>query len=147
MKTIVCISDLQVPYHDVEAVQAIARFIKAYQPDTVVSCGDEMDMQTISKWSKGTELEFERSMGHDRDLTKQVLYDLTVEHMVRSNHTDRLFNTVAMRAPGLLGLPELQLENFLGLKENYSFNEIINNEKSFLDVLDSSNEYDKRKNY
>ena len=38
-----------------------------------------------------------------------------------------------------------ELENFLGLKENYSFNEIINNEKSFLDVLDSSNEYDKRK--
>ena len=99
MKTIVCISDLQVPYHDVEAVQAIAKFIKAYQPDTVVSCGDEMDMQTISKWSKGTELEFERSMGRDRDLTKQVLYDLTVEHMVRSNHTDRLFNTVMMRAP------------------------------------------------
>lgn len=117
MKTIVCISDLQVPYHDVEAVKAIAKFIKAYQPDTVVSCGDEMDMQTISKWSKGTELEFERSMGRDRDLTKQVLYDLTVEHMVRSNHTDRLFNTVMMRAPGLLGIPELELENFLGLKE------------------------------
>jgi hypothetical protein len=37
--------------------------------------------------------------------------------MIRSNHTDRLFNTIAMRAPGLLGLPELQLENFLGLKE------------------------------
>ena len=117
MKTIVCISDLQVPYHDVEAVKAIAKFIKAYQPDTVVSCGDEMDMQTISRWSKGTELEFERSIGRDRDTTRQVLYDLTIEHMVRSNHTDRLFNTVMMRSPGLLGLPELELENFLGLKE------------------------------
>ncbi len=27
MKTIVCISDLQVPYHDVEAVKAVAKFI------------------------------------------------------------------------------------------------------------------------
>jgi hypothetical protein len=117
MKTIVCISDLQVPYHDVEATKAVGRFIRAYQPDTVVSCGDEMDMQTISKWSKGTELEYERSIGRDRDLTREVLYDLTIEHMIRSNHTDRLFNTVAMRAPGLLGLPELQLENFLGLEE------------------------------
>ncbi len=117
MKNIVCISDLQVPYHDVEATKAVAKFIQWYQPETVVSCGDEMDMQTISKWSKGTELEFERSIGRDRDLTRQVLYDLTVEHMVRSNHTDRLFTTVAMRAPGLLGLPELQLENFLGLDE------------------------------
>ena len=78
MKTIVCISDLQVPYHDSEAVNAIKKFIKAYQPDTVVSCGDEMDMQTISRWSKGTELEFERSIGKNRDLTKQILYDLTL---------------------------------------------------------------------
>lgn len=38
-----------------------------------------------------------------------------------------------------------ELENFLGLKENYSFNDIINNEKSFVNVLDSSNEYDKNK--
>ena len=38
-----------------------------------------------------------------------------------------------------------ELENFLGLKENYSFNDIINNEKSFVNVLDSSNEYDKKK--
>ena len=49
MKNIVCISDLQVPYHDIEAVNAIAKFIKWYQPETVVSCGDEMDMQTISE--------------------------------------------------------------------------------------------------
>jgi hypothetical protein len=117
MKNIVCISDLQVPYHDVEATKAVAKFIQWYQPETVVSCGDEMDMQTIVSGVKGTELEFERSIGRDRDLTRQVLYDLTVEHMVRSNHTDRLFTTVAMRAPGLLGLPELQLENFLGLDE------------------------------
>lgn len=117
MKNIVCVSDLQVPYHDVEATKAVAKFIQWYQPETVVSCGDEMDMQTISKWSKGTELEFERSIGSNRDLTKRVLYDLTVEHMMRSNHTDRLFNTIMMRAPGLLGLPELELENFLGLRE------------------------------
>lgn len=38
-----------------------------------------------------------------------------------------------------------ELENFLGLEENYSFNDIINNEKSFLNILDSSNEYDKTK--
>ena len=117
MKPIVIIPDLQVPYHNKAAVSNISKFIKAYKPDHVVSVGDEMDMQTISKWSRGTELEFERSIARDRDLTRKVLYDLTIEHMVRSNHTDRLFNTVAMRAPGLLGLPELELENFLGLNE------------------------------
>ena len=47
MKIIVCVSDLQVPYHDKKAVSVLSRFIKSYKPDEVVSVGDEMDMQTI----------------------------------------------------------------------------------------------------
>jgi hypothetical protein len=117
MKVIVCVSDLQVPYHDKRAVANLAKFIKAFKPDEVVSVGDEMDMQTISKWAKGTPLEFERSIGRDRDETTRILESLQVKHMIRSNHTDRLFNTVMMRAPGLLGLPELNIENFLRLDD------------------------------
>ena len=55
MKTIVCVSDLQIPYHDKRAVANLAAFIKAYKPTEVVSVGDEMDMQTISKWSTSVE--------------------------------------------------------------------------------------------
>ena len=117
MKTIVCVSDLQIPYHDKRAVENLAKFIKAYKPTEVVSVGDEMDMQTISKWAKGTPLEYERSIGRDRDTTVRVLEALKVKHMIRSNHTDRLFNTVMMRAPGLLGLPELDLPKFLRLDD------------------------------
>ena len=117
MKPIVIIPDLQVPYHNKAAVSNISKFIKTYKPDHVVSVGDEMDMQTISRWSKGTPLEFERSIGKDRDETVRVLESLQIRHMIRSNHTDRLFNTVMMRAPGLLGLPELNIENFLKLDQ------------------------------
>jgi len=117
MKAIVCISDLQVPYHDKRAVANVAAFIKAFKPDTVVSVGDEMDFQTISRWAQGTPLEYERTIGRDRDMTVQVLEDLKVEHVIRSNHTDRLFNTVMMRAPGLISLPELEIANFLRFPE------------------------------
>ncbi len=110
---IVIVPDLQVPYHDKRGVDTLAKFIKAVKPQSVASAGDEMDMQTISRWSKGTPLEYERSIGRDRDETVRVLEQLQVDHVIRSNHTDRLFNTVMMRAPGLLGLPELTLENFL----------------------------------
>lgn len=113
MKAIVCISDLQVPYHDKRAVDNVAAFIKAFKPDTVVSVGDEMDFQTISRWAAGTPLEYERTIARDRDATVEVLDKLRVQHVIRSNHTDRLFNTVMMRAPGLLSLPELDLTNFL----------------------------------
>lgn len=119
MKRVWLVSDLQVPYHDKRAVDALAQAIEDMrQPgDLVVTVGDEMDMQTISRWSAGTPLEFERSIGKDRDATVQVLRDLQVQHVIRSNHTDRLFNTIMRKAPGLLGLPELELENFLRLPE------------------------------
>lgn len=117
VKVIVCVSDLQIPYHSPKAVDNLAKFIRWYKPTTVVSVGDEMDMQTISRWAKGTPLEYERSIGRDRDTTVAILEKLRVKHMIRSNHTDRLFNTVMMRSPGLLGLPELTLESFLRLDE------------------------------
>jgi len=74
-------------------------------------------MQTISRWSEGTGLEWERSIGKDRDTTVQVLRDLQVQHVLRSNHTDRLYHRIMRRIPGLLGLPEIELENFLRLPE------------------------------
>jgi len=117
VKKIVVVSDIQSPFHDVGAVNALKRFIYAYQPDRVVSVGDEIDFQSISRWSKGTELEWERSIGRDRDITVKILEDLTVDTIVRSNHSDRLYNKIRFSAPGFLGLPELEIEKFLHLDE------------------------------
>jgi len=119
MRRVWVISDLQVPFHDAKAVDAVAQCITDMkQPDDIVmTIGDEMDFQTVSRWSSGTPLEHERSIGRDRDTTVQVLRDLQVQHVIRSNHTDRLYNQVMRRLPGLLGLPELELEKFLRLDE------------------------------
>lgn len=119
MRRIYVISDLQVPYHDRKAVDAVAQCIEdtKTKDDMVVSVGDEQDFQTISKYAQGTELEWERSIGRDRDLTYQVLKDLQIQHMSRSNHCDRLWISITRRLPGLLGAPELELENFLRLPE------------------------------
>ena len=107
MRRIWVISDLQVPYHDKRAVDAVAQCIADMKgpDDLVVTSGDEIDLQTISRWSVGTALEWERSIGKDRDATVQVLKDLQVQVCIRSNHTDRLFNSIMRRIPGLLGLP------------------------------------------
>lgn len=113
------ISDLQIPYHDRRAVDAVAQAISDMKQDNdiVVTIGDEIDLPTISRWSQGTAQEWERSIGKDRDATVQVLRDLQVQHVIRSNHTDRLYNSIMKRLPGLIGLPELELENFLRLPE------------------------------
>jgi hypothetical protein len=119
MRRVWIISDLQVPFHDRKAVDAVAQCIADMKgpDDLVATAGDEMDFQTISRWSQGTALEWERSIGKDRDATVQVLKDLQVQVCVRSNHTDRLFHGLMKRMPGLIGLPELELENFLRLGE------------------------------
>ena len=118
-RRIFVVPDLQVPYHDARFVGAMAQAISDLKEkgDRVLTIGDEMDMQTISRWSAGTPTEYEKSIGRDRDTTVQVLRDLQVTDTLRSNHTDRLYTQIMRRSPGLLGLPELELENFLRLPE------------------------------
>ena len=116
MKRIVVISDLQVPFHDEKAVKNVAAFIRKWRPDNVLCVGDEIDFQTISRWSSGRD-EWSGTIGRDRDTAQRVLYQLEVDHIVRSNHTDRLYKSLATRLPGLIGLPELEYENFMGFKQ------------------------------
>jgi hypothetical protein len=77
IKRIVVISDLQVPFHDKKAVRNVAQFIRKYKPDDVLCVGDEIDFQTISRWSTGRD-EWSGSIGRDRDETVRVLAELQV---------------------------------------------------------------------
>ena len=115
MKKIVVISDLQVPYHDERAVRNVAAFIRRFKPDQVITIGDEIDLPQISRWTEGTPGWFEQSLGTDRDATVEILWDLQVTDMIRSNHTDRLYNVIMKKIPAFLALPELKFEKFMKL--------------------------------
>jgi len=113
----VVVSDLQVPYHDEVAVKNLGAFIRAWKPHKVVTIGDEIDLPQISRWTEGTPGWYEQTLGEDRDLAVQTLYDLQVTDMIRSNHTDRLYNVIMKKIPAFLSLPELRFEKFLKLDE------------------------------
>ena len=117
MKKIVVISDLQVPYHDERAVRNVASFIRRFKPDQVITIGDEIDLPQISRWTEGTPGWFEQSLGSDRDATVEILWNLQVTDMIRSNHTDRLYNVIMKKIPAFLALPELKFEKFMKLDE------------------------------
>lgn len=117
MKTIVLVSDLQVPYHSDKAVNSLANFIQSTQPDLVCSVGDEMDMPQVSRWNKSMAGEYEQTLSKQRDQTIAILKRLGVQHMSRSNHTDRLAVYMRRYAPALAGLPELSLGAFFNLAE------------------------------
>jgi hypothetical protein len=117
LKKVVVISDLQVPYHDERAVRNVASFIRRFKPDQVITIGDEIDLPQISRWTEGTPGWFEQSLGSDRDATVEILWDLQVTDMIRSNHTDRLYNVIMKKIPAFLALPELKFEKFMKLDE------------------------------
>lgn len=117
MKKIVIISDLQVPFHDEHVVNNVIKFLKVFKPDQTVTIGDEIDFQTISKWSEGTPLAYEQSLAADRDKCVDILWELGVSDCIRSNHTDRLYHTIMRKVPSFLSLPELKFEKFMKFDE------------------------------
>jgi len=117
MKRIVIVSDLQVPFHDAVAVKNLAGFIKKFKPHQVVTIGDEMDMQELGRWSEGKAEWFAQTLDDNRNLTVDILWELQVTDMIRSNHTDRLYNQIATKIPALGSLPELRFERFMKMDE------------------------------
>jgi predicted phosphodiesterase len=117
MKKIVIVSDMQVPFHDRKAITSLIAFVKSFKPDEVVTIGDEIDFNTLSRFAENTPEQYEQTLGKDRDETFQILHDLQVTHMVRSNHSDRLYSQIMHKIPSFLSLPELRFEKFMRLDE------------------------------
>jgi len=121
MKRTVVIPDLQCPYEDSHVVRNLSIFIKAFRPDAVVTIGDEIDLPQISRWTENTPGWYEQTLAEDRDRTVDVLWSLfeysKEAHVVRSNHTDRLYKVIMKKIPAFLSLPELRFEKFLKLDE------------------------------
>lgn len=113
MKTVVAVSDLQVPYHHKRAVAALARFIDAWRPDDVICVGDELDAPQVSRWNKGLAGEYAGKLAADRDEAVRVLEQLKVRHVMRSNHGDRLGNYLRQYAPALADEPELDYGRYM----------------------------------
>jgi hypothetical protein len=121
MKRTVVIPDLQCPYEDSHVVRNLSLFIKAFRPDAVLTIGDEIDLPQISRWTENTPGWYEQTLAEDRDRTVDVLWSLfeysKEAHMLRSNHTDRLYKVIMKKIPAFLSLPELKFEKFLKLDE------------------------------
>jgi len=117
MKKILIVPDLQIPYHDEVAVRNVIRFSKTFKADQTVTLGDEMDMQELGRWSEGKADWFAQTLDENRNLTVDILWELGVTDMIRSNHTDRLYNQISSKIPALGSLPELRFERFLKMDE------------------------------
>ena len=124
MKRIVVLSDMQIPYHDPKAVNAVIDFVSDYQPDELFCVGDEADSPEPSRWNKGSAGEFAGTLQKGLDKTADIMAQFKEAlgdkpfHTMRSNHGDRIENYISRYAPALASLRDLEYSKLLRYKEN-----------------------------
>lgn len=118
-KTIVVISDTQIPYEDRRAVRAVLDFIGETQPAEVVQIGDLLDFPQPSRWNKDTRGEFEGSVYADCDKARKrfldplrAVYDGPVG-VIEGNHDERPRVYLEKYAPALAGSNQFDFDQLL----------------------------------
>lgn len=119
---IVCLPDTQIPYEDTSLMKTFVRFIAAVKPSKVVHVGDLMDQPEPSRWNKGAAGEYAPTLAASFERTRNYLREIRSVfggpfHIKEGNHDRRVAEYVARYAPALLSLPELKMENLLGLAD------------------------------
>jgi hypothetical protein len=119
---IVCMPDVQAPFHDKALVEKFTNFIADFQPFMLAQVGDFTDSTEISVWAEGLQLEYAGGLQDGLDQAEGILRDIRSVYdgrmvIVRSNHDDRLHRYIAKNAPGLADLRSLTIENLLHLDE------------------------------
>lgn len=113
---IVITGDQQCPLEDRKVVDVVAGFL-ADRNLTSINAGDEADFTSLGRWVRGLKGEYAGDLDQARTRTREVLTDLRVTDIVRSNHIDRLETYLERHAPALAELPELKYERFMGLDD------------------------------
>jgi predicted phosphodiesterase len=112
------LSDVHLPYHDETALTAAMDYAKKYKPTVILINGDLLDCHTVSDFEKDAEL---RSLGEELETGREFLTSLRAAYKKAriifrtGNHEDRLKRYIAKKAPELLGVNEIRLENLLRL--------------------------------
>lgn len=120
-RRVVVLSDLQIPYQDDTAVNAVLKFIRWYKPHELWCVGDELDAPEPSRWNKGMAGEYAPTLQDSIDLTYNIMADFRDALgrnkpfiIQRSNHTDRIQTYIRKYAPAFGSLDSLKIEELLG---------------------------------
>ncbi len=115
------LSDIHVPYHDKPALRLAVAHGKQHKANLILLNGDTLDGFAISKWEKDPR---KRDFPNEIAVTKHLVAAIRLEFPKAriiyklGNHDERWISYMRSKAPELLGLPELDFENLLGLTAN-----------------------------
>jgi predicted phosphodiesterase len=116
---ILILSDIHLPYHDVDALSIALEWAYDYKPNAIILNGDTMDMYQASRFIKDRRL---RDLAGEIDMTRDFLRQLRDEfdcpiYFKIGNHEARWENYLKTVAPELLGIGDFELKSILRFGE------------------------------
>ena len=121
------LADLHIPYHDITAVTTALQHLKKVNPDTILINGDLIDFYMVSRFNKDPRA---RNVAQEIKDVQQFLSVLRSNFKKQriifkfGNHDDRLYLYLRVKAPELLDMECLALEEVLEL-DKYGITEVI----------------------
>ena len=117
-RTILVMSDLHAPYHDINAINEAIHWGQSSNVDTVILLGDVMDFHRISRYPSdpGT-----LSFAKEIEIGNQILLAIRENfrnaeiYYIEGNHEVRLDAYIQKNASEFYDLPDLRLERLLDL--------------------------------
>lgn len=129
-KRILVLSDIHIPYHNIQALTVAINYGKEQDIDCIFINGDLIDFYQISRFDN---VERRRNVAGELEVTRQFLRILHKEfpdaplYLLKGNHDNRLEMYLAVHAPELLDMEENKLSVLLNghfekeeyIKEDY----------------------------
>ena len=122
-KTTLVLPDIQFPYQDDLMLSKLIQVAEDIQPDAIFQIGDAIDLPMVSKWTKGKEGEYMKTLPQHINGWKEALRkfrsaapDAKITWL-EGNHDMRLTQYVKDYAPPLSTLKALTVESLFELEE------------------------------
>lgn len=118
-KRIGIISDVHIPYHDLEALNVALNEFKRVKVDTIVLNGDIIDCYNLSRWEKDPN---KRNHAYEMELLTIFLDDLIkmfpkVEIVFKlGNHSERYEKFIYAKSPEFVGMHVMTWKHLLNLR-------------------------------
>jgi len=117
-KKVLILSDLHIPYHNIESIQIALEYGMEAQVDAIYINGDLIDFAKISRWAKDPT---KPNVQVEVDMVQDFLYGLSCFglpiYYKMGNHEDRWNAYLLQNAPELYDFDLLQIDTILNLDE------------------------------
>ena len=121
IRSLLVLSDIHVPFHDIEALKIAIRYGIAAKPDAVLLNGDTLDFYALSDHEKDPrKVRWNEELEACRSVLKMIraAFPLVPIYFKAGNHEYRMERHLMKYAPVLIGMREFEMPTLLRMAEH-----------------------------